>query len=197
MAVCLKKGQKISLTKEVEGLSKIMIGLGWDQVKKSGLRGLFGIDKADIDCDASVLLLRDGKLHSTDDIVYYGNLKHASGAVKHAGDNLTGEGDGDDEEIFIDLKKLPEDVNRIVISVTIYNAFDRGQHFGMIENAFCRVVDQNGNKELCMYKLDEKYDGMTAVVCGELVKDGSDWEFSADSKATRISSLGKLAETYR
>ena len=138
MSISLQKGQKISLTKESAGLSKIILGLGWDEVKQK--KGLFS-KPAPIDCDASAILLRNGKLSAPKDVIYYGNLKHDSGAIQHMGDNLTGAGDGDDEQIVVDLSKVPADVDRIVLVVNIYMATQRNQHFGLIENAFIRTVD--------------------------------------------------------
>ena len=127
MSVNLQKGQRVSLSKDREGLSKIMVGLGWDaaEVKKHGLFGFGGGSTHNIDCDASVILLKNGRLESSKDVVYFGNLKHASGAVKHMGDNLTGDGDGDDEQIMIDLSKLPPEYDRLVITVNIYQAAQR------------------------------------------------------------------------
>ena len=143
MAINLQKGQKVDLTKGNEGLTDLLVGLGWDAAKPSG-GGLFSAFKSapSIDCDASVLMLEAGdKLVTEKDVVYFGNLKHKSGSVKHMGDNLTGAGDGDDEQIFIDLSKVPENIQKIVFVVNIYKAVDRKQHFGMINNAFIRLID--------------------------------------------------------
>lgn len=134
MSVKLQKGQKVSLSKEHAGLSKIIVGLGWDEVQQQ--RSFFAPKPQDIDCDAFALLLVDGKLASSQDIVYYGSLKHNSGSVVHMGDNLTGAGDGDDEQIVIDLNRVPAQYDRIVLAVNIYQAYERRQHFGMIQNAF-------------------------------------------------------------
>ena len=147
MAVNLKKGQRISLTKsptgQDTGLGKIIVGLGWDEAprKSGGLLGsLFGAKPAAIDCDASAFLLKNGKVASGKDIVYFGNLRHTSGTVQHMGDNLTGAGDGDDEQIVIDLIHVPAEYDRIVVVVNIYQAVQRHQSFGMIRNAFCRIA---------------------------------------------------------
>ncbi len=153
MSISLKKGQRVSLSKDNAGLSKIIVGLGWDEVQQSrggGLGRLFGARPQEIDCDASAILLKDGKLTNMQDLVYFGNLSHKSGTVNHMGDNLTGAGDGDDEQIIIDLSRVPEEYDRIVIVVNIYQAVRRKQHFGMIENAFIRLVDARNNNE--MYK---------------------------------------------
>lgn len=179
MSVKLQKGQRISLSKENQGLSKIMVGLGWDEVKQTG--GFFsGLFKAqDIDCDAFALLLKDGKLKSRQDIVFFNHLEHATGAVKHMGDNLTGAGEGDDEQIFIDLDRVPAEYTSIVLAVNIYQAYDRHQHFGMIENAFIRLVDARTNNEMCIYNLSENYNNKTAMLFGEVYRKNGEWKFRA------------------
>ena len=169
MSIKLQKGQKISLSKENAGLSKVVVGLGWDEAQQS--RGLFSfLSRQDIDCDAFALMLQNGKLTSNSDIVYFGNLKHSSGAVNHMGDNLTGAGEGDDEQIVINLNRVPEQYDRIVLAVNIYQAYKRNQHFGMIQNAFIRLVDSRNNKEMCIYNLTENYSGQTAMVFGEIYR---------------------------
>ncbi|MBR4373149.1 MAG: TerD family protein, partial [Treponema sp.] len=180
MAISLVKGQKVSLTKEKPGLSEIFVGLGWDEVQQnSGLLGsLFG-KKQDIDCDASVYLLKGGKLKSEDDMVFFNNLKHKSGAVTHHGDNLTGGGDGDDEQISISLQKVPAEYDRIVIAVNIYKASERKQHFGLVKNAFIRVVDKSTNTEICRYNLTDDYSGKTGAIFGEVYREGGEWKFGA------------------
>ena len=156
MPVSLQKGQKVSLTKENAGLSNVLIGLGWDEAKRSR-GGFFAPKPQAIDCDASALLLKGGKLYDKSDIIYFGNLQHKTGAVWHMGDNLTGAGEGDDEQIVVDLSRLPAEYDRIVIVVNIYQALQRKQHFGMIENAFIRLVDGKTNREMCKYNLTEKF----------------------------------------
>ena len=137
MSISLQKGQKVSLSKESKGLSNVLVGLGWDAVEqKSGLFGLF--KAADIDCDATAILLKNGKFTDKNDVVYFGNLTHKSGTVRHMGDNLTGDGDGDDEQILIELSRVPQEYDKIVIVVNIYSAVQRKQHFGMIRNALFR-----------------------------------------------------------
>lgn len=185
MAVSLQKGQKISLTKENTSLNRIMVGLGWDEGKQS------------IDCDASVILLTNGKLMDVKgDLIYFGHQKHKSGAIQHMGDNLTGAGDGDDEQIMIDLNSVPAQYDRIVIVVNIYHAVPRHQHFGMIENAFCRVVDTSNSKELCRYNLSENYDGMTAMIFGEVYRHNEEWKFNAIGQGTTAPSIQELAKMY-
>ena len=132
MAISLQKGQKVSLSKENKNLSVVVIGLGWDEAPRQK-KGFFAPKPQPIDCDASALLLKNGKLISKDDIVFFGNLQHKSGTVKHMGDNLTGAGDGDDEQIIVDLSNVPNDYDKIVIVVNIYEAFKRDQNFGMIQ----------------------------------------------------------------
>ena len=165
MSVNLKKGGRLSLTKERPGLNRVVVGLGWDPVK---IRGFFGFKEVDIDCDASAILCRNGKYSDIDDLVYFGRLHHKSGAVEHLGDNLTGEGDGDDEQIIVDLKDLPSDVDRVIFTVNIYQGKRKGQSFDKIENAFIRVVDDRDDTELVHYNLTENFKGMHSVVAGEI-----------------------------
>ena len=178
MSVSLQKGQKVSLSKENAGLSQVIAGLGWDEVKRAR-KGLFAPKPQPIDCDASALLLRNGKLVDKADIIYFGNLRHKSGTVQHMGDNLTGAGDGDDEQIVIDLANLPAEYDRIVLVVNIYQAVQRQQHFGLIENAFIRIVDAKTNQEMCKYNLTEDYSGMTAMIFGEIYRHNGEWKFNA------------------
>ena len=148
MSVNLQKGQKVELKKEGGGtLRRVMVGLGWDEVKRT--RGLFAPKPQDIDCDASAFLCADGKLLGPDDVVYFGNLQHRSGAVRHMGDNLTGAGEGDDEQIFVQLADLPQQYDKIVFVVNIYQAAQRHQDFGMIQNAFIRICDAETNRKIC------------------------------------------------
>ncbi len=172
MPISLKKGQKVDLTKTNPGLKNILIGLGWDINKYDGGK--------DFDLDASVFLLKgDGKVNSDDDFVFYGNLKHVSGSVEHLGDNLTGAGEGDDEEIKIDLSKVPENIEKIDFTVTIYEAEERKQNFGQVENAFIRVVNEANGEELIRYDLGEDFSIETAVVIGELYRNKGEWKFNA------------------
>lgn len=171
MAVSLVKGQKIDLTKGNHGLSKLMIGLGWD-VNQGGGRAF--------DLDASVFMLNaGGKCPSRNEHVYFGNLKHPSGAVIHMGDNLTGEGEGDDEQIFVDLGLIPEMITKLSFVVNIYKAEERGQNFGMVSNAFIRVVDQGSGRELTRYDLGREFSDETAVVVGEIYRHNGEWKFAA------------------
>ena len=194
MGVSLQKGQKVSLTKDNAGLSRVVIGLGWDEVQQK--LGFFAPKPQEIDCDASAFLLADGKLRGVDDIVYFGNLRHKSGTVQHMGDNLTGAGDGDDEQIVVELDRVPAEYDRIVLVVNIYQADKRKQHFGMIQNAFIRIVDSRNNQELCKYNLSDNYDGMTAMIFGEVYRHNGEWKFNAIGSGTQDVQLGQLANRF-
>ncbi len=195
MAVNLQKGQKVELRKENGGsLHKAMVGLGWDEVERK--RSLFGPKPQDIDCDASAFLCKGGKIVATEDIVYFGNLRHKTGTVIHMGDNLTGAGDGDDEQICVDLDNLPAEYDKIIFVVNIYQAAQRKQHFGLIQNAFIRICDGDNYKELCKYNLSENYDGMTAMVFGEIYRYNGTWKFSAIGQPTHDNSISELAKRF-
>ena len=194
MGVSLQKGQKVSLTKDNAGLNKVIVGLGWDEVPQK--KGFFAAKPQSVDCDASAFVLKEGKLRGTEDIVYFGNLHHKSGTVNHQGDNLTGAGDGDDEQIVIDLAKVPQEYDKIVIVVNIYQAVQRHQHFGMIENAFIRLVDARNNNEMCKYNLTENYSGMTAMIFGEVYRHNGEWKFSAVGQGTNDPGLGELSRRF-
>lgn len=198
----LQKGQKIDLTKSNPGLAKIMVGLGWDPVKKGGggglLGGLFGGGGApNIDCDASVYLLNaNGKLDKNKNLIYFGNKTSPCGSVRHSGDNLTGDGDGDDEQINIDLSRVPADVHRMVFVVNIYDCTKRKQHFGMIQNAYIRVVNGANGNELCKFNLSEGYEGKTSLITGEVYRHGGEWKFAALGEATTDPGLESLTRRY-
>ncbi|MCI6552472.1 MAG: TerD family protein [Lachnospiraceae bacterium] len=196
MAINLQKGQKVSLSKDNAGLSKVVIGLGWDEVpRKKG--GLFAPKPQAVDCDASAILLQNGRLVDKEDLVYFGNLRHRSGTVQHMGDNLTGAGEGDDEQIIVDLASVPAQYDRIVIVVNIYAAVKRKQHFGMIQNAFIRLVDSRNNNEMCRYNLTEDYSGMTAMIFGEVYRHNGEWKFNAMGQGTADPGLAELARRFQ
>lgn len=174
MGVNLSKGQRVSLDK---AMKMGLVGLGWDTNKYDG--------GADFDLDAAAFLLgANGKVASDADFVFYGNLKHSSGAVEHMGDNLTGEGDGDDEQIFIDFSKVPASVEKIAITVTIYDAISRGQNFGQVSNSYVRVAkvnsqsDPNG-EEVLKFDLGEEFSIETAIVVCEIYRNNGEWKFKA------------------
>ena len=172
MGVCLTKGQKISLTKENPGLKKVVVGLGWD-VNAFDTGG-------DFDLDAAAFLLTDsGKVSKQEDFVFFGNLKHPSGAVEHVGDNLTGAGDGDDEQIKVNLGLVPDNIVKIAFTVTIYDAETRRQNFGQVSNAFIRVYNEETGEEILKYDLGEDFSIETAAVFGELYKNNGEWKFNA------------------
>ena len=172
MPVSLQKGQKVSLTKGNPGLKKVVVGLGWDvNAFDSG---------ADFDLDAAAFMVgENGKCPTEREFIFYGNLEHNSGAVKHMGDNLTGGGDGDDEQIEVDLTVIPANVSRVVFTVTIYDAELRRQNFGQVSNAFIRIVDTATGSELIRYDLGEDFSIETAVVVGELYRHNGEWKFNA------------------
>jgi stress response protein SCP2 len=202
MAISLQKGQKIDLTKGNPGLNRLMIGLGWDPVQNGGgggfLKGLFGGGGGgNIDCDASVFMLNQNKkLTKKENLIYFGNLKSKCGSVRHSGDNLTGQGDGDDEQVFVELNKIPADVNYLVFVVNIYDCVKRKQDFGMIKNAFIRVVNNDNNQELVKFNLTDNYAGKTTLIVGEVYRHNSEWKFAAVGEGTTDASLGNLSQRF-
>ena len=172
MPINLSKGQKVDLTKGNPGLKNILVGLGWDvNAFDSG---------AAFDLDAAAFMLgADGKCPTEKEFVFYGNLKHASGSVEHMGDNLTGAGEGDDEQIKIDLTKVPANIEKIAFTVTIYDADKRKQNFGQVSNSYIHLVDESKNEELIRYDLGEDFSIETAIVVGELYKNNGEWKFNA------------------
>jgi len=171
MSINLRKGEKVNLTKGT-GIKKVIVGLGWDTNKYDG-----GFD---FDLDASAFLLdANGKTTSEADFVFYNNLKHPSGAVVHTGDNRTGEGEGDDEQILIDFEKIPSNIEKIAITVTIFDAEQRKQNFGQVSNAFVRIVNQDTNEEYLRYDLTEDFSVETALVICEIYKHNNEWKFNA------------------
>lgn len=207
LAISLQKGQRVDLTKGNPGLSKILVGLGWDPVQagKSGGGGLFGGlfggggagGGANIDCDASVIMLgANDKIQNNKDVIYFGNLKSNDGSVQHSGDNLTGDGDGDDEQVMVDLNRVPASVQKLVFVVNIYDCVKRKQHFGMIRNAFIRVVNPSNDNELIRYNLSDDYNGNTALVVGEIYRHNTEWKFAAVGTGTNAASLSEVVRSY-
>lgn len=171
MGVSLTKGGNVSLTKEAPGLTDIVVGLGWDARTTTG---------TDFDLDASAIALKpDGKVYSDQHFVFFNNLKSPEGAVEHLGDNLTGAGEGDDEQIKVHLTQVPPDIDKIVFPVSIYDAGARQQSFGQVRNAFIRIVNESGGSEIARYDLSEDASTETAMVFGEVYRAGSDWKFRA------------------
>ncbi|MDT4911680.1 MAG: tellurium resistance protein TerD [Pseudonocardiales bacterium] len=171
MSVSLSKGGNVSLSKEVPGLQAVIVGLGWDVRTTTG---------ADFDLDASALMVgTDGKILSDSHFIFFNNLTSPDGSVEHTGDNLTGEGEGDDEQIKVNLVAVPQEVDKIVVTVSIYDADNRQQSFGQVRNAFIRVVNQADNNEITRYDLSEDASTETAMVFGEVYRNGAEWKFRA------------------
>lgn len=172
MPINLQKGQKVSITKGNPGLTNVVVGLGWD-VNQFDTGGDFDLDTA------AFLLADSGKVSKPEDFVFFGNLKHPSGCAEHMGDNLTGAGDGDDEQIKINLSLVPENITKIAFAVTIYEAEARRQNFGQVNNAFIRIYNEANGEELLRYDLGEDFSIETAAVFGELYKNNGEWKFNA------------------
>ena len=172
MAIQLKKGQKIDLTKGNPGLKHIRLGLGWDTNMFDG--------GDDFDLDVSLFMVgKSGKVEQDEDFIFYNNLKHPSEAVEHLGDNRTGDGDGDDEEILVDFSKMPDRIEKIAVTVTIYEAKERRQNFGQVSNSYVRLVNSDNEEELLRYDLGEEFSIETAIVVCEIYRHNGEWKFSA------------------
>ena len=185
MAVSLSKGGNVSLSKEAPGLKAIVVGLGWDTRATDG---------ADFDLDASIFILgENGKVRSDADFVFYNNAKSVDGAVEHTGDNRTGEGDGDDEQVKMNLDGMGADAKRLVVAVTIHEAEARKQSFGQVQNAFIRIVNQDGGTEITRYDLSEDFSTETALIFGEVYRNNDEWKFKAVGQgyAGGLSALAK------
>ena len=171
MGVSLSKGGNVSLSKEAPGLTSIVVGLGWDARTTTG---------SDFDLDASAIACRaDGRVLSDQYFIFFNNLKSPDGAIEHQGDNLTGEGEGDDEQVKVNLASLPQEIDKIVFPVSIYDAESRQQSFGQVRNAFIRIVNEAGGAEIARYDLSEDASTETAMLFGEVYRHGSDWKFRA------------------
>ncbi|WP_395405858.1 TerD family protein [Pseudoduganella sp. UC29_106] len=187
MAISLQKGGNVNLSKEAPGLSKLTVGLGWD---------VRATDGAAFDIDSSAFLLKvDGKVRSDLDFIFYNNLKSADGSIAHSGDNRTGAGEGDDETVNFDLSRVPQDVERIAICVTIHEADARRQNFGQVQRAFVRCVNAANNSEIARYDLSEDSSTETAMVFGEVYRNGTDWKFKAVGQGYK-GGLGALASSF-
>jgi tellurium resistance protein TerD len=187
MAISLQKGGNVNLSKEAPGLTKMIVGLGWDARATDG---------AAFDLDGAVFLINTtGKVRSDADFVFYNNLKSVDGAVVHSGDNTTGAGDGDDETITIDLSKVAADVDKISVCVTIHDAETRKQNFGMVSKAYVRCVNAAGNGEIARYDLSEDGSTEAAMIFGEVYRAGADWKFKAIGQGFK-GGLGPLAKNF-
>ncbi len=187
MAISLQKGGNVNLSKEAPGLSKLIVGLGWD---------VRSTDGAAFDLDGAVFMLNSsGKVRSDADFVFYNNLKSTDGSVLHSGDNRTGAGEGDDETVTIDLGKVPADIDKIVVAVTIHEAEQRRQNFGQVSKAFIRCVNAAGNGEIARYDLSEDSSTEAAMIFGEVYRAGSEWKFRAVGQGFK-GGLGPLAKNY-
>ena len=187
MSVSLVKGQKMDLTKGSD-INNITFGLGWDVNKYSGS------DTFDLDV-AAFLLGDDGKVVDEPGFIYYGNKSHKSGCIVYSGDNLTGEGDGDDETMEVVISKIPENVSRIVFTATIYQARNRMQNFGMVSNAYIRAFDSNTKEEKMRFDLDEDFSTETAVIAGEMYRRNGEWKFNAIGQGVN-GELGDVCAMY-
>ena len=187
MGVSLSKGGNVSLSKQAPGMTAVLIGLGWDARSTTGF---------DFDLDASALMLGpSGKILSDSHFIFFNNLNSPDGSVEHTGDNLTGEGEGDDEAIKVNLAAVPAECDKIVFPVSIYDAEQRGQSFGQVRNAFIRVVNQAGGAEIARYDLSEDASTETAMVFGELYRRGPEWKFRAVGQGY-ASGLAGIARDY-
>jgi tellurium resistance protein TerD len=186
MGVSLSKGGNVSLDKVAPGLKKVVIGLGWDAR---------GTDGADFDLDASLFMVKaDGRVRSDSDFIFYNNPKSAEGAIEHTGDNRTGAGEGDDEQIKVDLARIPTDVSKLVVSVTIHEAESRRQNFGMVSSAFIRLVNQDNDQEVVRYDLSEDASTEAAMIFGEVYRHNDEWKFRAVGQGFN-GGLGPLAKS--
>ena len=198
MAINLQKGQQISLKKEAPDLTKLMCGLGWDIPKGSGgLLGLFRF-QFNVDLDASVLCLNpNDKLSSKSDVVYFGNLQHDSRAITHLGDNLTGKGDGDDEEILVNLPQVPDTIYKLVFVVNIYDCIKRQQNFGHVKNAFVRLVNLEKNHEIARYSLSgREYEGKTGMILAEVYRHDREWKMAAIGEGINVKNIQEVVSQY-
>lgn len=197
MAISLVKGQKVDLTKGNAGLSKVIVGLGWDPLQAKS--GFFGMKKAaNVDCDASALLLdANGKLSGEKSLVCFYNKQSGCNTVVHSGDNITGEGDGDDEQIIVELNRVPAEVQKILCVVNIYECEARKQDFGMIKSAYIRIVNPSNNQELIRFNLSDDYSGKTALVVGELYRHNGEWKFNAIGEGTHAAHVDIFARQYK
>ena len=187
MAISLQKGGNVNLSKEAPGLTRVIVGLGWDPRATDG---------AAFDLDGSAFMLKsDAKVRGDNDFIFYNNLKSSDGSVVHNGDNTTGAGEGDDETLMVDLSKVPAEIEKVEFCVTIHDAEARKQNFGMVQKAFVRTLNAAGNAEIARYDLSEDGSTETAMVFGEVYRNGPDWKFRAVGQGFK-GGLGPLAKNY-
>ena len=183
MSVQLSKGGSINLRKEAPQLNRLLVGLGWDPVEDRG---------PDIDIDASIICIDDkGR---KENIVYYGALTHPSGAIRHCGDNLTGEGDGDDEQIQITLDKIPSKIEKLSIIMNIYECKHRHQHFGQVSNCFIHVVDLATNRELVRYDINDNYNKLTGIFVADIYRYKGEWKFKAIGEGVKVKDIKEMVQ---
>lgn len=182
MSVKLTKGQGVNLKKDAPNLKRVLIGLGWDPVKS-----FIG---PDMDIDASVICIDENGRYES--VVYYGDLKHSSGAIKHYGDNLTGDGDGDDEQIEIQLEKVPENIGRLAVIINIYSAYSRHQNFGKVKNCFVHASDIDSSKELVYYDIDGNFNGKTGIFVADIYRYNGEWKFKAIGEGVKVADIKEM-----
>ncbi|MBQ1441076.1 MAG: TerD family protein [Clostridia bacterium] len=187
MAVNLRKGERVNLSSESNRVSGVIVGLGWDSAKEGS---------ASVDCDASAIICgTDGKAY---DVIYFGKMRGENDSVIYTGDSQTGEGNGDNERIYVNFTKLPQNIGKIVISANIYDAKAKRQHFGMINNAYVRVVNWKTSQEMCRFNLTDNYSGMTGIVAAEIFRTSAGWDFLPIGKAVQEASrLESIVRLYR
>ncbi|MDR7318027.1 TerD family protein [Brevibacillus nitrificans] len=197
MAVSLQKGQKIDLTKGNANLKKVLVGLGWDPIRTSGTN--FDIDSSVLMLDENGKIAKSGGLFGMGGakmVVSFRNLKSPCGSVVHGGDNLTGDGDGDDEQIYVDLTKVPSNIQKLVFVVNIYMCESRSQDFGQVLNAYIRLANHTDQTELCRFNLSDNYSGKTALIVGEIYRHSGEWKFNAIGEGTTDRSISDLEDRY-
>lgn len=192
MAINLRKGERINLSSDSNRVNGIIVGLGWDVARYDG--AAVSKKKSDIDCDASAILC--GYDNIAFDVICFGKSRGENDSIVYAGDSRTGMGDGDDERIYINFTKLPSNIGKIVVAANIYDARAKRQHFGMIDNAYVRVLNWKTGEEICRYNLTDNYSNMTGIIVAEIIRSGSGWDFvpsgKAVAEASRIQSIVRL-----
>ncbi|WP_289142554.1 TerD family protein [uncultured Brevibacillus sp.] len=197
MAVSLQKGQKIDLTKGNANLKKVLVGMGWDPIRNSGVN--FDLDSSVLMLDENGKIAKSGGLFGMGGskmVVSFRSLKSPCGSVVHGGDNLTGDGDGDDEQIFVDLDRVPSNIHKLVFIVNIYLCESRRQDFGQVRNAYIRLANHSDQTELCRFNLSENYSGKTALIVGEIYRHNGEWKFNAIGEGTTDRSISDMEDRY-